>query len=80
MQKTWKERVLNAASKEENVNRQTLRRRFRIPSTEMDNETFNNTIGRTTRHLAAEGSLKRTDRGQYEITRKGEKMLAYYSA
>lgn len=76
--KTWKERILNAATKEETINRQTLRRRFRIPSTEMDNETFNNTIGRTTRHLFADGELKRTDRGQYEITRRGERALAEY--
>lgn len=80
MTKSWKERVLNAASKEETVNRQTLRRRFRIPSTEMSNEEYHNSIGRTVRHLASEGSLKRTDRGQFEITRKGEKMLAYYQA
>jgi len=78
--KTWKERILNAATKEETVNLQTLRRRFRIPSTEMDNESFNNTIGRTVRHLRADGSLKRTERGTYEITRKGEKTLAYYQA
>ena len=80
MSKTWKERVLNAATKEDQIDRSTLRRRFRIPSTEMDNETFNNIIGRTTRHLYAEKALKRTDRGVYEITRKGERILAEYQA
>ena len=78
--KTWKERILNAATKEETINRQTLRKRFRIPSTEMNNEAFNNTIGRTTRSLYASKALKRTDRGQYEITKKGEKMLSKMSA
>lgn len=80
MSKTWKERILNAATKEDQIDRSTLRKRFRIPSTEMDNETFNNTIGRSARHLYANKALKRTDRGTYEITRKGEKMLADYSA
>ena len=80
MTKTWKERILNAATKEETINRQTLRKRFRIPTTEMNNEDFNNTIGRTTRALKADGMLKRTDRGTYQITRKGEKQLAYYQA
>jgi hypothetical protein len=78
--KTWKERILNAATKEETINRQTLRKRFRIPGTEMSNEEFNNTIGRTARHMKADGLLKRTERGQYQITRKGEKQLAYYQA
>jgi len=78
--KTWKERILNAATKEEVINRQTLRKRFRIPSTEMSNEDYNNSIGRTTRAMKADGLLKRTERGQYQITRKGEKTLAYYQA
>jgi predicted MarR family transcription regulator len=80
MTKTWKERILNAATKEETINRQTLRKRFRIPATEMNNEDFNNTIGRSTRALRADGLLKRTERGTYQITRKGEKQLAYYQA
>lgn len=78
MTKTWNERILNAASKEETINTSTLRRRFRIPQTEMSNEFFHNSVMRATRGLAAKKALKRTDRGTYEITRKGEKMLAYY--
>lgn len=78
--KSWRERILNAATKEETINRQILRRRFRIPSTELDNTSFNGSIGRTTRQLHSEKCLKRTDRGQYAITRKGEKMLANYTA
>lgn len=80
MTKSWKERILNAATKEQSINRQTLRKRFRIPATEMNNESYNNSIGRTTRAMKADGLLKRTDRGQYQITRKGEKQLAYYTA
>ena len=34
----------------------------------------------TTRALKADGMLKRTERGTYTITRKGEKQLAYYQA
>lgn len=78
--KTWKERILNAATKEESINRQTLRKRFRIPTTEMDNVTFDGTIGRAARYLKADGLLKRTERGQYEITKRGEKALADYQA
>ena len=78
--KTWKERILNAATKEATINRQTLRKRFRIPATEMSNEGYNNSIGRTTRAMKADGLLKRTERGVYQITRKGEKQLAYYAA
>tara|TARA_R110000868_G_scaffold92791_1_gene257355 strand:+ start:669 stop:917 length:249 start_codon:yes stop_codon:yes gene_type:complete len=78
--KTWKERILNAATKEQSINRQTLRKRFRLPSTEMNNEAFNNTIGATARAMRADGLLKRTARGVYQITRKGEKQLAYYTA
>ncbi len=80
MTKTWNERILNAASKEESIDRSTLRRRFRIPQTEMSNEFFHNSVMRATRKLASEKALKRTERGTYEITRKGEKMLAYYQA
>jgi len=76
MTKTWKERVLNAASKENTITRQVLRRRLRIPATEMDNVYFNDTIGRTARHLYADGYLKRTERGSYKITPRGKKALA----
>ena len=73
--KTWSERILNAASKESSIDNRTLRVRFRIPKTEMSQEEYNNTIGRTTRHLYANKMLKRTDRGTYVITKKGEKAL-----
>jgi hypothetical protein len=73
--KTWSERILNAASKEETINNGTLRVRFRIPKTEMNNELFNNTIMRTARKMAESKLLKRTDRGEYKITKKGEKAL-----
>lgn len=74
--KTWSERILNAATKEVSIDNRTLRARFRLSKTEMDQTSFDNSIGRTTRHLAAAKMLKRTDRGVYEITRKGEKALA----
>lgn len=73
--KTWSERILNAASKENTIDNRTLRVRFRIPKTEMSQEEFNNTIGRTARYLYENKMLKRTDRGVYTITRKGEKAL-----
>lgn len=74
--KTWSERILNAASKESSIDNRTLRVRFRIPKTEMSQEDFNNTIGRTTRYLAESKLLKRTDRGTYSITKKGLKALS----
>lgn len=73
--KTWSERILNAASKEYSIDNSTLRTRFRLPKTEMSQEDYNNSIGRSTRHLYANKMLKRTDRGVYEITKKGEKAL-----
>ena len=73
--KTWSARILNAASKEYSIDNRTLRVRFRIPKTEMSQEEYNNTIGRTTRHLYENKMLKRTDRGVYTITKKGEKAL-----
>ena len=38
--KTWCERILNAASKEEVINNSILRVRFRIPKTEMSQEEY----------------------------------------
>ena len=76
--KTWSERILNAATKENVIDNRTLRTRFRIPKTEMSQEDFNNTIGRTARHLCAGKMLKRVDRGVYTITKKGEKALNNY--
>jgi hypothetical protein len=73
--KTWSERILNAASKELRVNTRTLRVRLRIPKTEMGGTAFNNTVMRTTRMLAESNLLKRTDRGEYKITKKGVKAL-----
>lgn len=73
--KTWAARILNAASKETTVDNRTLRVRFRIPKTEMDQTTFNNTIGRTARYMAETKLLKRTGRGEYKITAKGTKAL-----
>ena len=73
--KTWSERILNAASKESSIDNRTLRVRFRIPKTEMNQEEYNNVIGRTTRHLAESNMLKRVDRGVYTITKKGRKAV-----
>lgn len=73
--KTWSERILNAASKENSIDNRTLRVRFRIPKTEMNQEEYNNVIGRTTRHLAESNMLKRVDRGVYTITKKGRKAV-----
>lgn len=73
--KTWAERVLNAASKEKSVNSSVLRNRLRISSKQMNNESFHNTVMRTTRSLAENGLLKRVDNGTYTITKKGTKAI-----
>lgn len=73
--KTWSQRILNAASKESSIDNSTLRVRFRLPKTEMDQESFNNSIGRTVRYMAENKMLKRIERGVYTITKKGEKAL-----
>jgi hypothetical protein len=73
--KTWSQRILNAASKENTIDNSTLRVRFRLPKTEMDQESFNNSIGRTVRYMAENKMLKRIERGVYTITKKGEKAL-----
>ena len=69
--KTWCERILNAASKEEVINNSTLRVRFRIPKTEMSQEEYGVSIGRSVCHLAKNKMLKRLERGTYTITKKG---------
>lgn len=74
--KTWSARILNAASKETSINTSVLRKRFRLPSTEVSNTAFNGTIMRTARKMAESKLLKRTDRGVYSITKKGLKALA----
>jgi len=71
--KPWTERILNAATKEDTVSNPVLRRRLRIPTTEMDNFEFNLSVGRSMRYLANEGKLKRVATGKYEITKKGKK-------
>jgi hypothetical protein len=73
--KTIAERILNAASKEKTINNSTLRRRMRLPKTEVDQISFNNSIMRTARLLTESGMLKRTDRGQFNITKKGLKAV-----
>jgi hypothetical protein len=75
MTKTISQRVLHAATKEKSITTSVLRRRMRIPRTEMSNESFNNSIGRTVRLMAENGMLKRTDRGTYTITSKGRKAV-----
>ena len=74
--KTWCERILNAASKEETISNSVLRVRFRIPKTEMSQEEFNTSIGRSMVHLAANKMLKRVERGVYTITKKGQKAIS----
>jgi hypothetical protein len=76
MSKTWKERVLYAASNEVTIDRTTLRRRMRIPSTEMDNRSFDGTVMRAARTAVNEGLLKRKENGVYAITKKGVKAVA----
>ncbi len=76
--KPWTARILNAATKEDSVNRSMLRRRLRLPSTEMDSEQFNRGPGRSLTYLAKGKYLKRTDRGEYTITKKGERTVAAY--
>ena len=77
--KTWAERILNAASKEETITIAVLRKRFRLPTTEASNEYFNNSIMRTARLLASPSTkqLKRVAPGEYKITNKGFRVLGY---
>jgi hypothetical protein len=74
--KTWAERVLNAASKEKQINSSVLRKRLRISSNVMDDVQFHGTVMRTVRTLASDNLLKRVDSGVYTITKKGEKAVA----
>lgn len=74
--KTIAQRVLHAATKEKTISTSVLRRRMRIPATQMASEYFNNSVMRTTRLLAEEKMLKRTGRGEYTITKKGIKAMA----
>ncbi len=76
MTKTIKERVLYAATKETTIDSTVLRRRMRIPRTEMNNEYFNGTVMRTVRAAAQDGLLKRVGTGTYRITAKGKKVIA----
>lgn len=73
--KTIGQRILHAAAKENQITTSTLRRRMRIPTTEMDQEAFNNSVMRTARSLYENGLLKRTDRGTYCISKKGMKAV-----
>ena len=73
--KTWSQRILNAASKESTVDNSTLRVRFRIPKTEMSQESFNNSIGRTMRYMAEIKLVKKVGVGEYQITKKGVNAL-----
>lgn len=75
MTKTWSQRILNAAQKEDTINTSTLRKRFRIPRTEMDNISFDGTVMRTVRRLAENGDLNWVYRGTYKITRQGKKSI-----
>lgn len=77
--KPWTERILNAATKEDFVSNRVLRRRLRIPTTEMDTDQFHETVGRSMRHLASKGKLKRIGTGEYRITKKGERCVVPYS-
>ena len=80
--KTWAERVLNAAGKERIINESVLRRRLRIPKTEMNSRKFHNSVMRTVR-LGAEpqnGYFKRTGKGEYRITRYGRLLLETHIA
>lgn len=76
MRKTWKERVLYAASNEATIDRTTLRRRMRIPSTEMDNRSFDGIVMRAARTAVTEGYLKRKENGVYALTKQGRKAIA----
>jgi hypothetical protein len=80
--KTWGERILYAAGKERVINTQVLRRRMRIPKTEMDSKDFHNTVMRVVRLAAEEqnGLLVRTRAGEYRITRYGRKCLELHIA
>lgn len=74
--KTWSERILNAATKEQTINTSVLRKRLRIYSKDMDSVQFHGTVMRTVRNLASDSLLKRVDSGVYTITKKGQKALA----
>jgi len=74
--KTWAERILNAATKEQTINTSVLRKRLRIYSNDMDSVQFHGTVMRTVRNLALNPLLKRVDSGVYTITKKGQKAIA----
>ena len=74
--KTWAERILNAATKENTINTSVLRKRLRIYSNDMDSVQFHGTVMRTVRNLASEKLLKRVDSGVYTITSKGKSLMA----
>jgi hypothetical protein len=80
--KKWGERILYAAGKERVINERVLRRRLRIPKTEMDSRKFHNTVMRVVRLAAEEqnGLLVRTRAGEYRITRYGRSMLETHIA
>lgn len=80
--KKWGERILYAAGKERVINERVLRRRLRIPKTEMDSRKFHNTVMRVVRLAAEEqnGLLVRTRAGEYRITRYGRKCLELHIA
>jgi len=72
--KTMAERILNAATKETTINTTVLRKRLRLYATEVNSSAFHNTVMRTTRLLAENGLLKRTEPGTYTLTKKGLKV------
>jgi hypothetical protein len=80
--KTWGERILYAAGKEQVINTRVLRRRMRIPKTEMNSKEFHGTVMRMVRLAAEEqnGLLVRVRAGEYRITRYGRKCLELHIA
>jgi hypothetical protein len=80
--KTLAERILYAAGKERVINTSVLRRRMRIPKTEMNSREFHGTVMRVVRLAAEEqnGLLVRVRAGEYRITRYGRKCLELHIA
>jgi len=76
--KTIKSRVINAFLKGETLNKKDLRRKLRIPRTEMGDYWFDASYMRTVRQLFLDGYLSRKDRGTYAVT-KPKRFLKLYN-
>jgi hypothetical protein len=76
--KTIKSRVINAFLKGETLNKKDLRRKLRIPRTELGDYWFDASYMRTVRKLQEDGYLSRVYRGTYTAINH-KKLLKLYT-